>query len=470
MARRPDRGARNANRSIRRAAFAGLAPLLAVGAVAVSVVRDAPSEPSASATVTVTVDFSRAVGSHSVVGFLHGLSEREPAGRWIGPLQPALWRGDLSSASYARATAMGARYMLVVSDLWGYPGEIVRWRGRQAPWSDLGAGRSFVRELARSNRHRELIWDIWNEPDNPYFWDGTRAQYLSTCEAAYEAIRSVLGRGARVAGPSVSAFRWRWLADMVAHCRRVGCEVNALTWHELPLGRSPISAIKSHLRRARSRLVGNPANAAVRIRELMVNEVVAGGDQLQPGEQAAYLYYLERGGADAAARACWRDPCGADNCSNASLDGLLDPLTLRPRAAWWVVRSYSQGVHTRVWSRSTSAWVVALAARRAKDIRQPEILLGYFDPHTAAAPARVDIRVVLHGLRRVPALRGAGAVRVRFDRIADAGEAPAAPAPCELPRLIRVRNDGTGAFTVRGLGLHEAMLLTLTRATSPIGG
>ena len=50
----------------------------------------------------------------------------------IKPLSPAAWRGNLRSAPYDRATRWGARYVIVVSDLWGYPG--ANWYGRRPPW------------------------------------------------------------------------------------------------------------------------------------------------------------------------------------------------------------------------------------------------------------------------------------------------------------------------------------------------
>ena len=89
--------------------------------------------------------------------------------------------------------------MLVVSDLWGYPG--AGWYGRQAPWDDWDAWSAFVRDLARRNGDHDMVWDIWNEPDVPYFWTGTEAQYHELYRRAYIAIRQELGTRATVASP-----------------------------------------------------------------------------------------------------------------------------------------------------------------------------------------------------------------------------------------------------------------------------
>jgi hypothetical protein len=113
--------------ALARCALLASLTLLAIGACV--------PPPPAMATrgdVTVTADLAIPLAStRSVMGLLHGLSTDAPAAAWIDPLRPALWRGNLLSAPFTRATAGGARYMLVVSDLWGYPGE--GWRGRGPP-------------------------------------------------------------------------------------------------------------------------------------------------------------------------------------------------------------------------------------------------------------------------------------------------------------------------------------------------
>jgi hypothetical protein len=182
-----------------------------------------------------------------------------------------------------------------------------------------------------------------------------------------------------------------------------------------------------------------------------------------PGELAGFLSRLERGGADAAALACWPDPCGLDNCTTPSLDGLLDPRTLQPRATWWVAKAYADGVDARVWSRSSRSSLVTLATRRSRKDANPEVLLGYFDPHDRPTPDRVDVRLVLRGLDRVPRLRGARELVVRSTRIPSAGEDPVTPLSCRLPRLLAVR-AGSAALTVPGVRLHEAVALSFAPA------
>jgi len=87
--------------------------LLALCAAAASPARG--SSPPA-LTPVASVDFAQRVQVRSLVGFLHGLGDNQPPDRMVTPLHPTLWRGSLASASYDRATTLGARYMLVA---WG---------------------------------------------------------------------------------------------------------------------------------------------------------------------------------------------------------------------------------------------------------------------------------------------------------------------------------------------------------------
>ena len=107
-------------------------------------------------------------------------SRRLPDGM-VTPLGPRWWRGALFSAPYQRVRGFGARYIVVISDLWGYPG--ANSYGRRPPWEDLDAWSAFVRRLAREHRDHDLIWDVWNEPDHPYFLNGTMQQFHRTYAA-----------------------------------------------------------------------------------------------------------------------------------------------------------------------------------------------------------------------------------------------------------------------------------------------
>src|SRR5512135_3440797 len=67
----------------------------------------------------VTVEFAqRTMGVKSVSGFLHSLSGGKPPDSMIVPLRPVLWRDGPSLEGLARVKRLGARPIVVVSDVW----------------------------------------------------------------------------------------------------------------------------------------------------------------------------------------------------------------------------------------------------------------------------------------------------------------------------------------------------------------
>jgi hypothetical protein len=279
-----------------------------------------------------------------------------------------------------------------------------------------------------------------------------------TYRAGYEALREELGPRAIVSGPSTSAFRWSWLVGLLEYCRNADCEVNALSWHELPGDRRGITRISTHLRRARTELLRNPAYVVLGLRQLHVNEVVGGGDQLYPGEQVAYMAELEHGHATLSTRACWLDPSGIDNCGAQTLDGLLDPASMRPRGPWWVTRWYARGVASRVWARPREGAVEVLASARSPNRRRAEVLIGAFDPHDGSEPADKVVRVELAGINRLRFARRRTQIGVVAFRVPSIGAAPTRPQAVVGFVIPLHRGAATVSLVVRP---HEAILLRL---------
>jgi len=329
---------------------------------------------------------------------------------------------------------------------------------------DWAAWSAFVRDLAARNRSRDLIWDIWNEPDNPYFWTGSEAQFHELYRLAYVAIRREVGPGATIAGPSVGSFRWDWLTRLLEYCRGADCDVNALTWHEIPGGRG-VTAITQHARRARTWLLRNSAYAALGLRELVVGEYVGEGDAPYAGELLAYLVQLERAGVTRAAHACWRDPSGTDNCLTETLDGLLDATTMRPRAPLWALRWYVRGAGSRVHSSSTDPALVVVASR-APARERAEIVLGYADTHDGPLPCVTDVVIHIAGLGRLRFLPPGRQPRISAYKVRSQGETPTSPVRGSAPEILRVAGDRL-VLRVRDLGLHDTLLLQLSRPLTP---
>ncbi len=390
-------------------------------------------------------------------GFLHALSETQPADSSVAPLKPRLWRSDFRRAPVGRARRLGARYSVVLSDLWGYPKD--GWAGKGPPWRDLRAWERFVRGVARQHRGEDLIWDIWNEPDSKEYWSGGRRRFLRTYAVADRALRAELGPGAQIGGPSLSGYIPEYLRAFLDRCLRERCRVSFIAWHEAPRPWVPLRTIPAHLADARQRFLGDPRYAALGLREIHVNEFTGETDRDFAGEAVAYLSGLERGGADLAVRACWTPP----DCSPAGLDGLLSPTDGRPRATWWVHRWYSDGADARVASESTDESIAVLASVIGG---RAQVLLGHAPPRGEEASTEPEgasgqpLRAALELSGVARALDGADRVRVRAQLVPSVGEAPV-PRPRTVLDDVVELDEETLRLVLPPLGPHEAMLVSV---------
>lgn len=410
-------------------------------------------QPANTRDADLQVDFAAPVtGVKSMSGFLHGISPTSPPDSLVLPLKPSFWRIGYFD-SYERVIAMGARVTLVLSDVWGYP--TVGNTGRPWPHQDTAAWQGFVRQMARDHKGKALLWEVWNEPDIPFFWGGTREQFYQTYLQAYRILREELGSSAMIGGPSFSNYSEEVHA-FVDFCRQSGCEVNFLSWHELGLD---ISGITERLANARNTLQRNPTYAAVNIKELHVNEVVGEINQFRPGEILGSLYYLEQGQADAAAKACWADLTGDLSCYKNNLDGLLVPVTFARRAAWWVYKTYADGVGSRVSSTTTNPNIVALASSKSAGRSQAQVLVGYIG--YAGGPAPATLRLSLRNLNTLPFKIGNSGVRVRIERVPDAGEATVNSLTLLQDTKYRISNNALD-LSLNDLRPHEMLLITLS--------
>lgn len=433
------------------------------------------ASPAAAGDAVVTTDFAERLAPRpSMTGVLHSFSRDAPPDARIAPLRLGLVRGMPTSAPYVRGVEFGARYTVVLSDGWGMPGSTPAWHGNGPPYADLDRWRTYVETAARRARGHDVIWDIWNEPNLGYFWQGTREQYHKTFRVAERALRRLHGRHAFVIGPSTSGYHPAWAASLTAYCRRHGCRVDGLSWHELPGPGGGVPPVDAHVREMRARFADRGDGRAVGVSELHVNEALPQDDQAYPGEQLATLALLEAGGADASARACWGSG-DESSCYDNTLDGLLTPedprtpaLSYQPRAVWWATRRYADGVGARVRVTTTRSRVQAVASRAAPDERTATVALGYVrrrgtaDPGTPV-PGRIDVRVRLRGLTRLPFVGRSATVELRIERIPATGTAALARPEAAGTRRVRVRG-GEAEVTLRGVRLHEAWVVRVKHA------
>lgn len=415
----------------------------------------APPAARAGHVETVRVDFAKPLERASLVGFVHGMDARTPSDDRITPLAPALWRGKLSYVPYGRVQDVGGRYTYILSDRWGYPSQ-----GAQPPYADYRKWESFVRRTARQSTRGWVVWDVWNEPDEEHFWQGTPEQLYETYRIAERVLREELGPDVMVTGPSTARFDRDWLVGLLEWCRSRACEVNVLAWHELSDGSIP--RLEDNVEAARE-LMRSSRYAGQRIKEIHVNEAVGPRDQYRPGELLGYMHYLEAGGAHAAARACWIDGSGDDNCINDTLAGLLVPGSMEPRSVWWATKAYAEGVDSRRLTRFSDPHVVGLGSARTSEGETAQLLVGHLERRPAPRGgnrSKVHVKVTLRSLGKLRWLRGRRWLRVRIEKFPNNADRPLPQPVRRKSARVRIR-DHQATLTLHHVGLHEAYRLVL---------
>lgn len=375
----------------------------------------------------VVVDFSQHIAHpRSMVGFLHGMDARRPDDRWVAPLEPALWRtGRLVRELYPRAARLGARVTVVISDIWGYDAD-------HAPYLNYPAFEQRVRQIVRAAGDRPVIYDIWGEPDTATSWHGSEAQFMETFRRAHDAIRAVKP-DAIIAGPSLVSYRRDRMQRFVAACLAHHLRLDVLSWHEFRSGPG-MALIERDLREARQLFLENAQFASVGIKEIHLNESIHQKIQFDPVAAMAVIDGMERGGADAAARACWREPDGKDNCWSNTLEGLLT-VSEEPRAIWWAYRWYAQGAKFRVHADRTDPRVIVLASTAASEV-PAQVLLGVVRFEGESLPEQT-LRVRLAGL-------GTSA-RATMTTLRNTGTAAVPAPPPSVPLPLQSDGQSLGA-------------------------
>ncbi len=250
-------------------------------------------------------------------------------------LGPTFWR--IGAPQYlVPASRLGVRTEVVLSGAWRSQVH-ANWR---RPFDDYGQFERWLSSFVAQNSRSVNVWEFWNEPDNLDSWSGSEAQWLEAYARGERVIREQLGARAIVAGPSLGHFDLARLQRFADFCMARGCEINALTWHELQDGSA--DAISSHVQSIRDSIMDSPRYKDLRIREVQLNEVVSKAERYSTGDLVVVLSNLQRSRVGAFARSCWGEFATAGNdCDNTSLDGIIDPSSARPRGSWWVQAAYA---------------------------------------------------------------------------------------------------------------------------------
>jgi len=411
--------------------------------------------------VAIKVDFGTSISEKSMVGFLDSFTETAPPDSMILPLRPRFMRNPGWGAKgfenrIARAEGLGMRPILVVSNAW-------RWSHHEMPFVNYSAWESLVADLARKFPDKNIIWDIWNEPTGE-LQKGleTTDQFLESFRRAHDVLRKELGNNVYIEGPSIGTWGNHVLTidQFMEYVKANHLRVDGLSWHEI-LGDESVAAIEDHLQQVRKKYIGNPEYAGVGIRDLHINEIIGKYSTYYPGSMIAWFYFLEKGGADGACKACWQDDASGEvTCGNSTLDGLLVPNTYEPRAGWWAYKYYADGVGTRVASTSSYGGIVALASRSGKDPNSAQILIASYDPEKKK-DYFASVGVSLTNLGSLPFLKNSKMAKVSVSRVPNAGLLPVRSINVEFEKIIPV--DGSIPVIIPKIKVHEMIIVTLSK-------
>ncbi|MBC7998205.1 MAG: hypothetical protein IAF58_09695 [Leptolyngbya sp.] len=345
-------------------------------------------------TAVIEVNLNKHKYVNSMVGFVHAMDAHRPLSSKIEPLKPKIWRsGTLTSQIYKRTKSFNARQILVLSDLWGYPGKDSKGERWNPPYQNYSEWEKFVEKIAIRAKNQPVIFEIWNEPDGSNFWRGTKSQLLETNVRASKVLEKILGSNVEIAGPSLERYNYNAIIEYVDYFKRAGARLTCLTWHEF---RSDILLPKMSEDICRIGEAVIKPNEKIGLKEIIIGEYDSEQSQFRPGSLLAYLYYFEKGGCSGAAKACWNEPDGVNNCWNCSLDGLLNAQG-ETRIVWWLYKLYSESIVDRVDAESNDPRVIAFASHNY----QTQILVGYCGAKEIC-PQSKKITVKINGLRVKP--------------------------------------------------------------------
>lgn len=295
--------------------------------------------------VSIEIDFSKKIRNvKSMSGFLH-YDDIKALENSIIALKPKYWRIGWSYKSpkdieYLRS--FGVVPILVISDMYGYPG-----KKNNKEWAHpLHTDRLKTVITAEYNKFKNtVIYDIWNEPFHQGgFGDFDKEEYYQIFKKAHDIIRSLPGgKNAIITGPSFDHYDEREMEDFLSFCSKNNIRIDILCWHEWRDGISEESFSKD-VKKLRNVILPKYPNLG--IKKIVLNEIINQYSQFSPSEVLQVFKMLENNNIDGACKGCWGESDGVFNCNN-TINGLLDK-NGKPRSIWWAYKVYSQSINNRV--------------------------------------------------------------------------------------------------------------------------
>lgn len=371
----------------------------------------------------ITVDCSSTpVSVKSMTGFLHSVNPVTPNAKYINSLKPAFWR--LSSQNplvRSRVLASGATPIIIVSDIYHYPGERkANWR---KPLEDKVSWGAVVSNIFSDVRkiNNTAIYDIWNEPNGSFYWSDKQADFFNIFKQGHDNIRAMPGGdSALICGPSISKFDPSYLTKFLEYCLANKITLDVLSWHEFRKS-DGLAAMANDIKWARAKFLQNKKYAPLKIKKIFIPEIISKDDNLEPAAVIAYDYYLESAGVDGACKSCWVESDGKSNCFNNSLDGLLDAKTNLPRSIWWAYYYYANSVSKRLKCNvNTSALTPFVNIIDSN--KQVQMLLAYYGDSKTNASEVDNVSISLNNIGAINFFSGKRQLNIKVLEIPSSGE------------------------------------------------
>lgn len=297
--------------------------------------------------VKVEVDFSQKIGNvNSMSGFLHydniRLLEKN-----IKELRPKYWRIGIgwshkSPDDIPYLRSFGITPILVISDLYGYPG-----KKNNKLWPHPLEGDKFKAIITAEYQKfkNTVIYDIWNEPfHQPTAGDFDKEEFYQIFKKAHDIIRSLPGGDkAMITGPSLDNYNEKEMEDFLNFCNSNSVRVDVLSWHEFR-DKEYLKDFTKDVKKLRTTIL--PKYPKVGVKKIILTEILNQYVMFSASEVLQNFKYFENNGIDGTCKSCWAESDGVFNCNN-SMNGLLDK-NGNPRSIYWAYKIYNHSLKNRV--------------------------------------------------------------------------------------------------------------------------
>ncbi len=379
-----------------------------------------PAPPSAKDSVTLDMAVAQGAPTYLASGFIYGIAEdgTQPPTSLLSDIKVKGFRAgrgqsegcgaqawathwNVIKAYYSRAKEVGATYLLLVSDDYGY---FCTWPGDGGDWTGLT---TFMTQLisnvqAAGMTGPDVRWELWNEPELSLFWNGTQAQWLETWKHAYQQIRAAIP-GAVIEGPSLATGPGgSWMNTFLDYAKTNDVMPDYISWHEEGGGADPVADLATINRQLTSRGITG-------VKGFDANEYGTTGEQ-NPGHSAWFLARFDRAGFQGL-RGNWADATFFSNMAE------LVAANWQPNSQYWVYKRYADqtGLRTTVTAGTQVDAVAYQDACAAKSI----IVVGNKGGVTGA------VNVVI---KNIPAwLQSGGSTKVLLEKMPTGNAALTAP-------------------------------------------